>query len=143
MAGEMPIPVSSYPDDYTTWTFGPFSASSADQILPWVPDRDVVIDRIGYIFRVAGSTGATFAILNRDNSADTTVASTVSAARTILAATSLDTGVAVNPNTYTETYTLSTYNLVKRGNQLVIDFAGTLTNLADFFVEIRYRSKKK
>lgn len=143
MAGEVPIPKTNYPDEIHSVTFGPFSASSADMILPFLKDRDIVIDGFSYIGRVGGTTGATVAILNRDVSVDTDIASTVTAARTVMAAIDVDAGNNFVANTPVDVVASSSYNRLPAGDQLVADFSGTLTNLADLFITMRYRTKRK
>jgi len=142
MAGEIPLPKGNYPDDFQLKVFGPFTSASADQVLQFITDRDMVVDSVFFSARVAGSTDATFRLLLRDNTADTTVASTVSAAREICTAQSLDSAV-YTANTTTTARPSSSYNLVKAGNQIVLDFEGTLTNLADLFIAIRFRSRRR
>lgn len=140
MAGETMIEYRQYPDIFGEQTFGPFTSASADQFLPFLSVQDRIIDDIHYSYTVAGGSGATFQIFRAvlASTGEDTTAEVITAARDVCATADLTAAPCVARSATIQTDN----NLISAGETLVLDFAGTLTGLANLVITIRYRTRR-
>lgn len=164
MAADTALFPTEVPDTFDTVTFGPFAATQADLILPFLANRRLVIDQVIVNTRVIPSVASNFNLFRRiqtinstnggtgsgslcgrtltTQTGDTTVASTVTAARSVITQFDLNTLVINTPTVLplkTGTDGRFSNNVLEPGDQLVADFA-TTTAMADMYITVRYHS---
>lgn len=137
MAGSA-SPLVNSPVNGADWqyaTFGPYAATQADTILPFVAIEPVHIGKVSLITRVKPSVASNFNLLAR-TVADAAVSDTVTAARKVITTVDLNT---LTNLTQSNAVVSTDYNQLDPGDSLVADFA-TTTAMADFYVTIAYQN---
>lgn len=128
--------VTYYPDDFIVETYGPFTSTNTTGVLH-LCDREYFVDHVTLRAGVASAANVNFSVSYVPEG------SAVSAANAV-AVTDVfnpNTSSMANNSAYTIKGLTGGANRIPAGSLMVFEWSGTPTNLAAFYITVRFRSR--